>query len=221
MQTAFNDQPSILMSPYLSTMGQFVEAYHFPGGGEGTSTLAPTRPILVEQMLQGGLLGVVSQNLSPEAVPVLTRCLRSSGALVAERAERLLARLGRAVVPDLLVTAAKTRSDLQRARLLEVCRCSAPSAALGLAREHLASDHMLVAAAAAQVIGEAGTEADVPALCERLGHSGSLWTCARWRRWAGWLPRATALCLLTGWPPPIPARDGLPTAGWRSAQTRC
>lgn len=173
-QLSFNDAPMALWSPMLSAMGKYWELHVAGQSGAAPGGDAPIIEMLAEQTLQSALLGILSLAPSRVAVPALVRCLRSASSLVAECAESIVMRLGSVTVPELMQAAAKTRSDLQRARLLEICRCLDARAALTLAREHIRSEEPVLRAVCARAIGDVGDCGDVPAVLELLGTGDEL-----------------------------------------------
>ena len=173
-EQAVNDRPLIVLSAELARIEPALQRPK-PHDDEGaTGQLSAVERVQAEHHLQAALLGIVSQALSPAAVPLLVRCLRSGDALVSECAEHLLVRLGAAGLSEVLGAIGRAGGEVERARLLEVARCIDPAAAVETARGALKSRHPLVCAVSARIIGVAGTRADVPALRARYGRVAEL-----------------------------------------------
>lgn len=163
-QEAYNDRALILLQPEHLALAWAISTR--PKGEEAQAgpSLPSAAETFCEQNLQLALLGIVSQVLSPEAIPLLLRCLRSANVLVAESAQRLVVRLGDSALPALKDALDKATDARHRAELLELGRCLQPQAVLKPARQSLESDEPRLRAVAAKVLGEAGSLKDTQRL---------------------------------------------------------
>lgn len=168
-QTMFNDYPVVLLSREKSAIADVFRIAALATIDDRELYVEAIMPVIAEQVLQVALLCIMSGHLTPRCSRVLIDCTRSDNALVAECAEQLLLRLGQKAFSGLVGAVRYCSDDLQRARLLEVCRCIAPERVVSLARQYVYSEHPALCAVCVKTIGQAGKSEDAQLVKERFG----------------------------------------------------
>lgn len=174
LQDEFNEQPLVLLSLEYTHYAEFIRQHPSSSGDQGLDEVEAVLPVFAEQTLQVALLAIAAVHLTARATPILIDYLESDNALVAECAETLLVRVGAKALTRLQMAIPRCVTSVQRARLLEACRCIDAGAAVGLAREYLTADDGLVRAVCLRILGEAGSTSDVPAVQTALGEADEL-----------------------------------------------